>query len=385
MTNQTIQIKRRNSGSPGAPASLASGEMAWNAVDSILYFGNGDNGSGIATSITKIAGPGAYVLASLLGVASGVATLDSSGKLPAAQLPASITGAMVFQGTWNAATNAPQILSGTGTKGYFYKVSVAGIATNTTTSAAASSAATSISVASASGIAVGNLVTGSGIAAGTTVSAINGTAITLSTATTAAVSSGAALTFSSYLDGVSGSQFQVGDIVTFDGSAWDKIDGPQEAVTTVAGRIGAVVLTSADLTDASAIGRSLLQSVSIAAARGALKIDARTAINDTAYTHLSTDYNAQYTAITAPRVITLVAAASMTAGAEVQIGDSSGNCSGTNTITVAVSGSDLINGATTYVISSAFGQVCLMSDGTSKWTVICQTASLATNVNGGTY
>ena len=44
--SQTIQIKRRNSGAAGAPASLAAGEMAWSAVDRILYFGSGDNGAG---------------------------------------------------------------------------------------------------------------------------------------------------------------------------------------------------------------------------------------------------------------------------------------------------------------------------------------------------
>jgi uncharacterized protein (TIGR03437 family) len=50
---------------------------------------------------------------------------------------------------------------------------------------------TALTVASATGIAVGQLVTGTGIAAGTTVSALNGTAVTLSLQTTAALSGGA--------------------------------------------------------------------------------------------------------------------------------------------------------------------------------------------------
>ena len=36
------------------------------------------------------------------------------------------TGALVYQGTWNASTNTPTLTSGVGTKGYYYVVSVAG-------------------------------------------------------------------------------------------------------------------------------------------------------------------------------------------------------------------------------------------------------------------
>lgn len=64
---------------------------------------------------------------SLVGVANGVAGLDVTGKVPSAQLPASVTGAMVYQGTWNATTNSPAIPSAaSGNKGYYYKVSTAG-------------------------------------------------------------------------------------------------------------------------------------------------------------------------------------------------------------------------------------------------------------------
>jgi hypothetical protein len=41
-------------------------------------------------------------------------------------LPASLGGALTYQGTWNANTNTPTLTSGTGTKGYYYVVSVAG-------------------------------------------------------------------------------------------------------------------------------------------------------------------------------------------------------------------------------------------------------------------
>lgn len=61
-----IRIKRRNSGgSPGdAPSSLMNGELALNEVggsgSSVLYYGYGDAGSGVAASVVAIAGPGAF-------------------------------------------------------------------------------------------------------------------------------------------------------------------------------------------------------------------------------------------------------------------------------------------------------------------------------------
>jgi len=57
------------------------------------------------------------------GAASGVASLDSGGKVPLTQLPASL---MEYQGTWDASTNSPTLADGTGTSGFFYRVNVAG-------------------------------------------------------------------------------------------------------------------------------------------------------------------------------------------------------------------------------------------------------------------
>jgi hypothetical protein len=60
------------------------------------------------------------------GSANGVATLDSGGKVPVSELPAAVLGALSYQGTWNASTNTPTLVSSVGTKGYYYVVSVAG-------------------------------------------------------------------------------------------------------------------------------------------------------------------------------------------------------------------------------------------------------------------
>ena len=71
--------------------------------------------TGLGTASTKDA-----------GVALGVATLDAGGKVPVSELPAAVLGALSYQGTWNASTNTPTLTSSTGTKGYYYVVSVAG-------------------------------------------------------------------------------------------------------------------------------------------------------------------------------------------------------------------------------------------------------------------
>ena len=187
----SLKFKRRNTGAAlvvgTAPLStgtggILSGEAVWDNTANILYIGGGDDGSGNSTSIKTVAGTGAFVPFGSVGAANGVAALDASGKVLVSALPASITGALSYQGVWNASTNTPTLTSGAGTKGFFYKVSVVG---------------------------------------------------------------------SSTLD--STSNWNVGDQLHFDGTTWDKIDGPAEAVTTVAGRIGAVVLSNTDISGLGAL------------------------------------------------------------------------------------------------------------------------------------
>lgn len=113
--------------------------------------------------------------------ANGYASLDSGGKVPTSQLPAAVLGGVDYQGTWDANANTPTLASGTGTKGWYYKVSTAG---NTT------------------------------------------------------------------LDG--NTAWHVGDWVVFDGTVWEKIDN-YEAITSVAGRVGAITLAN---TDISGLGTS---------------------------------------------------------------------------------------------------------------------------------
>lgn len=114
-----------------------------------------------------------FVLQTEVGAANGVASLDGSGKVPLTQIPA--LGDLNYQGTWNASTNSPTLTSSTGTKGYYYVVSVAG---------------------------------------------------------------------STNLDGIT--DWQVGDWAVFNGSVWQKIDNT-DAVTSVNGQTGTVVLTASDV------------------------------------------------------------------------------------------------------------------------------------------
>lgn len=80
--SNTIRIKRRWSGTADAPATLKSGEIAYNGVSDILYVGFGDDGSGNATSVKSIAGFGATVGLTADQVISGIKTFNSSPLVP---------------------------------------------------------------------------------------------------------------------------------------------------------------------------------------------------------------------------------------------------------------------------------------------------------------
>ena len=55
-----------------------------------------------------------------IGVANGVASLDSNGRIPAAQLPETV---LEYKGAWNPSTNTPALEDGVGTLGDLYRVS----------------------------------------------------------------------------------------------------------------------------------------------------------------------------------------------------------------------------------------------------------------------
>ncbi len=56
----TLRLKERVTGAPGAPATLATTEPAFNHVDRTLYIGLGDDGNGTAKNVIPIASEAVY-------------------------------------------------------------------------------------------------------------------------------------------------------------------------------------------------------------------------------------------------------------------------------------------------------------------------------------
>ncbi|MBS7703326.1 hypothetical protein [Chelatococcus asaccharovorans] len=120
-------------------ASLLTNIAALTMIADRLIYGTGAGTVGLATLTSHarslLAAADGAVSRSVIGAEAaankgannGYAGLDSGGKVPVAQLPAAVLGAMSYQGTWNANTNSPTIpAASSGNKGYFYKVSTAG-------------------------------------------------------------------------------------------------------------------------------------------------------------------------------------------------------------------------------------------------------------------
>ena len=185
----------------GPASAVDSNFAAFNLTTGKLIKDSGYNASTFATAAQGAKAdtavqPGSLGTAAYLnaGSANGVATLDAGGKVPVSQIPA--LGDLNYQGTWNATTNVPTLVSSAGTKGYYYVVATAGT-TN--------------------------------------------------------------------LNGIT--DWQIGDWAVFNGSVWQKIDNT-DAVTSVNGYTGTVVLTAADVS-----------AVPYTGATGAVDLNAKTLVN----------------------------------------------------------------------------------------------------------
>ena len=110
----------------------------------------------------------------------------------------------------------------------------------------------------------------------------------------------------------------------------------------------------------------------------------RTAVADANYAALPTDRNIAITAITAPRTVTLPAASAYPQGTRLTVFDESGAVSATNTVTIARSGADSVNGGASATLSSAYGVLAVETNGANKWTVTDQSPSGLPAVGVGT-
>lgn len=161
MSGAIIKIKRRAAiNAAGAPASLKSGELAFNehTADKNLYYGYGDDGSGNATSVVAIAGEGSF------------ATLSTNQT---------ITGNKVFSGTVTLTGATVSLNSDQLTQGATNKfLTASGVRTQL-------SAGTNISYDSSTGVIAlpAGLVLASGIATGGNVT-IGGNLVVSGTTTT---------------------------------------------------------------------------------------------------------------------------------------------------------------------------------------------------------
>lgn len=141
----TLRIKRRASGSPGAPSTLANAELAYNEVDDILYYGKGTGGvGGTATTTPAIAGAGAYLTLSTAQTVSGNKTFTGSVDL---------TGSTATASTQLSSDNSTKIATTAFVKAQSY---ITGNQTITFTGDATGSGTTSVTLTLAnSGITAG--------------------------------------------------------------------------------------------------------------------------------------------------------------------------------------------------------------------------------------
>jgi len=81
MSTNVLRIKRRLTGSAGAPTTLKNAELAFNEVDNVLYYGKGSSG-GDATTIITIGGEGSFVTLSTAQTISGNKTFNGTVNVP---------------------------------------------------------------------------------------------------------------------------------------------------------------------------------------------------------------------------------------------------------------------------------------------------------------
>lgn len=229
----------------------------------------------------------------------GVATLDAGGLVPQSQIP--IQGDLNYQGTWNASTNTPTLVSSVGTKGHYYVVNVAGT-TN--------------------------------------------------------------------LNGIT--DWQIGDWCIYNGTVWEKVDNT-DAVTSVNGAIGTVVLTASSV---GAVPTSRLINTGTGLTGGGnLSADRTIEIDSTVATLTGTQTLTNKSISGSTNTLTNIANASLTNSAITINGVSTplGGSASVGTVTsvsatagtgIAITGSPITSSGTLNITNTAPDQTVAITAGT---------------------
>ena len=137
------------------------------------------------------------------------------------------------------------------------------------------------------------------------------------------------------------------------------------------GAAGPSSISAAQIADGGSLGRQLLQASDAVAARALLTVagNARAAVNDTSYAAKATDTYVGFTALTAPRTVTLPLANTYPPGQPLWIADETGGCSTDHPIVVAAAGSDTIAGQSNVVAASPYQKLAFHTNGTNLWTL----------------
>ncbi|WP_069660810.1 beta strand repeat-containing protein [Arcticibacter eurypsychrophilus] len=111
-----------------ALTAASLGEVSLTTLKTELVLNNVSNTSDAAKPISTLTQTelDKKVNITAIGAALGVAPLNSSSKIAETYLPASLVGAVNYQGTYNASSNSPAIPVATVSKGYYYVVTTAG-------------------------------------------------------------------------------------------------------------------------------------------------------------------------------------------------------------------------------------------------------------------
>lgn len=317
--SNTIRVKRRAGGAAGAPASLENAELAFNEVDNSLWIGKGTGGAGgSATVVIPIGGDGAFVALTGDQTIGGnkafsqpvtIATGTQPGHaVTKAQMEAAIGGAGggdMMAGTYDPrgieadAFDADNHTDGAANKVFTAaeKTKLGNVAANAT---ANDSDANLKSRANHTGSQAINTVEGladelaaklpatqKGVANGVASLGADGKVPTgqlpdsvlggmayqgtwnASTNTPAIPAAAAGNNGHYYVVTTAGStnvdgitDWQVGDWIASNGATWDKVDNT-DAVVTVNGKTGAVVLDVDDLASAGSMAEQDADAVAI--------------------------------------------------------------------------------------------------------------------------